>query len=113
VFRQLFLVIVVYLYLPGVSVADEDIKIIGMPSLAFNSGNTFVNFGGPSLKMESGDYFGGLSFFPSLRHSSSANEWSPLLGAGVYAGRKNIFVILPSYYYTSTWYAAVGLGYKF
>ncbi len=107
------LVLAVSLALPGFSFADDELKIVGMPSIAFNSGNAFVNFGGPSVKLESGSYFGGLSFFPSLRHNSSANEWSPILGAGIFIGRKNVFIIVPSYYYTSTWYTAVGLGYKF
>jgi hypothetical protein len=96
-----------------ISSANDDMKIIGMPSVAFNSGNLFLNFGGPSFKLESGDYFGGLSFYPSLRHNGSANEWSPILGAGVFIGRNNFFFVIPSYYYSSTWYTALGLGYKF
>ncbi|NJM09492.1 MAG: hypothetical protein HC883_00905 [Bdellovibrionaceae bacterium] len=57
-----------------------------MPSIAGNSGNTFINFGGPSIKMEFGGSFGGISFFPSLRHSSSGSEWTPILGAGLLWG---------------------------
>lgn len=28
------------------SFAEDEVKIFGMPSIAFNSGNSFVNFGG-------------------------------------------------------------------
>ena len=107
------LILSVFLMLSGVSNAGEEFKILGVPSFAVNSGNSFLNFGGPSLKLEYGDYFGGLSFFPSLRHNSSANEWTPILGAGLFVGRGNIFLVVPSYYYSSAWYSAVGLGYKF
>lgn len=92
---------------------DNNFRLTGMPSAAGNSGNVFINFGGPSLKVESSDYFGGLSFFPSLRLNSVANEWSPLLGAGFFVGRKNAFLVLPIYYYTENWYGALGIGYKF
>ncbi len=95
------------------SFAQDDFKLTGMPSLAFNSGNSFINFGGPSVKTERGDYFAGLSFFPSLRHNGSADEWTPILGAGVFAGCKKVFLVIPSYYYASNWYTALGLGYKF
>lgn len=107
----LFLAALLSIHQP--SFADEDLKITGIPSVAVNSENTFLNFGGPSVKVESRGYFGGLSFFPSLRYNSSASEWTPILGAGAYAGKENIFIIFPCYYYTSNWYGAVGLGYRF
>ena len=110
---KIALALVVCLTVSSISSADEDMKIIGMPSVAFNSGNTFLNFGGPSFKLESRDFSGGLSFFPSLRHNGSANEWSPILGAGVFVGHKNFFLVVPSYYYSSAWYTAFGFGYKF
>ena len=95
------------------SYADDELKIFGMPSVAFNSGNSFLNFGGPNIKFEYKGYFGGLSFFPSIRHNSSVNEWSPILGAGLFVGRDKMFLAIPSYYYGSVWYSALGIGYKF
>ncbi len=110
---KLILSLCILLFVSSHAIADDEMKIFGMPSIAFNSGNSFANFGGPNIKFEIDGYFGGLSFFPSLRHSNSANEWSPILGAGIFFGRKNIFLVVPSYYYTSTWYSAFGIGYKF
>lgn len=103
----------VFLVLSSISNAEDMLKVSGMPSIAGNSDNTFINFGGPSIKAEFGSYFGGLSFFPSLRHNNSTNEWTPILGAGLFMGHNNIFLVVPSYYYNSTWYSAIGLGYKF
>lgn len=93
--------------------ADDELRIFGMPSVAFNFGNSFLNFGGPNVKFEYSGYFGGLSFFPSLRHNGSVNEWSPILGAGLFIGRDKMFLVVPSYYYGSAWYSALGIGYKF
>ena len=91
----------------------QEMKITGTPSIAFNKDNTFLNFGGPSVKFENGDYFAGASFFPSLRKDSVTDTISPILGAGIYAGKEHLFVIVPSYYYGNTWYSALGIGYKF
>lgn len=110
--KKTILLLAVLLLSPIYSAAEE-VKVVGLPSVAFNSGNAFLNFGGPSVKIESDRYFGGLSFFPSLRHNSSTSEWSPILGAGLFMGRGNVFIVVPSYYYSLSWYSAVGIGYKF
>ena len=91
----------------------DDLKLVGTPSIAFNKDNTFLNFGGPAVKMEYGSYFGGLTFFPSLRKDSVTDTVTPILGAGVYAGQGNLFLVVPSYYYGNAWYSAIGIGYKF
>jgi hypothetical protein len=105
--------LLILILLPLTGYAGDDLKIAGMPSVAFNKDNGYFNFGGPSVKIECGDNFGGFSFFPSLRHNNVTDEWSPILGAGVYAGRGNVFLIMPNYYYNSNWYGAFGIGYKF
>lgn len=91
----------------------EEFKFTGMPSIAFNKDNTFLNFGGPTVKMEYGTYFSGAMFFPSLRKDSVTDTVSPILGAGIYAGKENLFLIVPNYYYGNAWYSAIGFGYKF
>ncbi len=93
--------------------AEDGIKITGLSSIAFNSKNVFLNFGGPSLKFEKNEYFLSLSFFPSLRYDEEAEQFSPILGAGLTLGKENVFVVIPSYYYTANWYTAFGLGYRF
>lgn len=115
--RKLWIVTLWLLVAASIAARADDVndglKISGMPSLAGNAGNAFMNFGGPSLKFESGRYFWGAQFFPSLRHNAPANEISPILGAGFFAGYERFFLVVPSYYYGSTWYAAIGAGYKF
>jgi hypothetical protein len=101
------------LVLSNVSYADDEFKVVGMPSIAANAGNAFLNFGGPSFKVESGGYFGGLSFYPSLRYNTTANDLTPILGAGLFVGRNNLFLVIPTYFYTASWHPALGLGYKF
>lgn len=115
--RKLWVVALLSLVTASIAARAEDVddglKISGMPSLAGNTGNAFMNFGGPSLKFEYGRYFWGAQFFPSLRHNAAANEISPILGIGFFAGHERVFLIVPSYYYGSAWYAAIGAGYKF
>jgi hypothetical protein len=93
--------------------ADDDFKITGLSSVAVNSKNIFLNFGGPSLKFEKNDYYMSFSFFPSLRYDEEAHQYSPVLGAGLLLGRESVFIVLPNYYYTANWYTAFGLGYRF
>lgn len=93
--------------------AEGEMKFTGMPSVAMNSENTFVNFGGPNFKVEYNEYSLSLSFYPSVRFNKSMEEWSPILGAGASIGKNNLFLVLPNYYYDSKWHNAVGLGYKF
>lgn len=100
-------------FLLSLNVLADEVKFAGTPSIAVNKDNTFLNFGGPTVKMENGAYFAGLSFFPSLRKDSVTDTLTPILGAGIYAGKDHLFVIVPSYYYGNNWYSAVGIGYKF
>lgn len=97
----------------GLNAYGQEMKITGTPSIAVNQDNTFLNFGGPTVKFENGEYFAGASFFPSLRKDSVTDTTTPILGAGLYAGKDHLFVILPSYYYGNAWYSALGIGYKF
>ena len=103
----------ILLMMLSIQVHSDELKITGMPSVAFNKDNSFINFGGPAVKLDYGQYFGGLTFFPSLRNDSASNTVTPLLGAGLYAGKGNLFIIVPNYYYNNNWYSALGLGYKF
>lgn len=103
-----FLVVVVSSF----AYAEEEFKVFGSPSVAFNTNNSFLNFGGPNLKFEQGRIFGGFSFFPSLRLDNTG-VWTPILGVGAFIGHDRVFVAIPNYYYSGAWYTAFGLGYKF
>lgn len=106
-------IITVVLLCIATSAFADEAKFTGLPSIAFNKDNSFINFGGPAVKVDYGPYFGGMTFFPSLRKDSSTDTVTPILGAGIYAGKGNLFLIIPNYYYNNNWYSAFGIGYKF
>ena len=105
--------ITILLIMSSPPIYADELKLTGMPSIAFNKDNSFLNFGGPAVKIEFGQYFGGLTFFPSIRKDSTVDTVTPILGAGIYAGKGNLFFIVPNYYYNNNWYSALGIGYKF
>ena len=83
--------------------------------------STFLNFGGPSIKMEYGKFGISYGMFPSLRFYKSDNPLvvSPSLGTGFQFTYKKIALALPMYYIvsprtkTNIWVVSVGAGYKF
>lgn len=98
--------------LSTITFAAEELKVTGMPSISFNSENTFINFNGPTLKLEKGNFSAGFSFMPSLRYNLKPSETSPILGFGLYAGKNKIFLVIPNYYISGAWQSSIGLGYK-
>jgi hypothetical protein len=101
--------------------APKEVKVelsgaIGFSGTSFKTEpQLFLNFGGPSLKISKGIYSFGFSMFPSLRYDGIKNNITPILGSGLYLGRKKLQFITPCYYLASNnvWIGTIGLSYKF
>lgn len=84
--------------------------------------STFLNFGGPGLRLEYGKLAVSYCMFPSLRFFQSGKDKTltavPILGTGFQVSYKKIALAFPMYYLTSPrtknniWIMSVGLGYK-
>jgi hypothetical protein len=93
--------------------SDAENKLIGNPSLSANDGNIFLNFGGPHVKLETSEFTYGISFFPSIKYNTSSETSVPVLGFGVYVEYDRFQIVVPTYYYSNSWYGSAGIGYKF
>lgn len=84
--------------------------------------STFLNFGGPGLRLEYGKFAVSYWMFPSLRFFKSGKDKTltavPILGTGLQLSYKKIALAFPMYYLASPrtknniWIMSVGLGYK-
>ncbi len=96
--------------------ADAEFKLLGSVNAAYSSKGVFLNFAGPNLKAEYGDFGAGLSLFPSLRYDTAKNskaKLSPILGFGPFFNYTKFVVSLPMYFISNAWNVAFGVGYKF
>lgn len=103
-------------------------KMIGSVTVSAHKHNdtslvsTFLNFGGPGLRLEYGKFAVSYCMFPSLRFYQSGKEKTltavPILGTGFQLSYKKIALTFPMYYLASPrtknniWIMSAGLGYK-
>jgi hypothetical protein len=104
---------------------EPDIRIkgtyAGQINLATNfSNSTFLNFGGPGIKVKLSKINFGVYMLPSLRYfyDKPRPNITPILGTGIYLEclkNKKLVLSVPMYYYASKnkWIAAFSLGYAF
>jgi hypothetical protein len=78
----------------------------------------YLNFGGPTLKLDVSDFSVGASLFPTLKMIMGAptgmNAFSTALGFGPWVGYKKFVISVPFYFAgTAATDAAIGIGYRF
>jgi hypothetical protein len=99
----------------------------GAVIIGYVNNGTFVNFGGPSIKLLHKPYTVSFGLLPSLRVKEDKvttgqkrnSAVTPTSGFGFTFGYKHLAIQLPMYYNTKTsladgkWNLGIGLGYKF
>jgi hypothetical protein len=105
------LILVFSVSAPNARAADTGFAIAGHALVASNFTYTFLSFGGPALKVTSGDVTAGLSFYPSLKLAKSPVQ--PILGVGPYVDYDHFVIAAPFYYVEGQMKVTGGLGYRF
>ncbi|NUM31193.1 MAG: hypothetical protein HUU47_02580 [Bacteroidetes bacterium] len=86
------------------------------PHKGTNLNSLFLNFGGPGIKFDYGQYSIAYNMFPSIRYYDE--NTSPILGTGVQLTYKKYSFVAPMYYVVSpnskknVWIVSFGFGYK-
>lgn len=114
--KKLLVVVTVVLSLSKLASAAEEVKEVsfkpgGAINLAVGTDGVFLNFAGPQVRLDYGQFGAAMAFFPSLRLSNT--YVTPILGVGPMLNYEKIYLSLPFYFIANSWTCAVGLGWKF